>query len=75
VFNNASNSDSVGHKRSITAVFKQMAESGSDIVKILAQINDIIIKTVISGQPELAHLYRSCQPDDVENSMCFEILG
>ena len=23
----------------------------------------------------LAHTYRSCQPDDVENSMCFEILG
>ena len=23
----------------------------------------------------LAHTYRSCQPDDTENSMCFEILG
>jgi tubulin polyglutamylase TTLL6/13 len=23
----------------------------------------------------IAHTYRSCQPDDVENSMCFEILG
>ena len=23
----------------------------------------------------LSHTYRSCQPDDVENSMCFEILG
>jgi len=26
-------------------------------------------------QPSIAHNYRSCQPDDVENSMCFEILG
>lgn len=26
-------------------------------------------------QPSLAHTYKSCQPDDVENSMCFEILG
>ena len=23
----------------------------------------------------MAHLYHSCQGDDVENSMCFEILG
>lgn len=23
----------------------------------------------------LSHTYRSCQPDDLENSMCFEILG
>ena len=23
----------------------------------------------------LCHTYRSCQPDDTENSMCFEILG
>lgn len=23
----------------------------------------------------LAHTFRSCQPDDVENSMCFELLG
>ena len=21
------------------------------------------------------HIYRSCQPDDVENSLCFQILG
>ena len=26
-------------------------------------------------QPTLAHAYKSCQPEDLENSMCFEILG
>jgi tubulin polyglutamylase TTLL6/13 len=26
-------------------------------------------------QPQLSHIYRSCQPDDIENSMCFEVLG
>jgi tubulin polyglutamylase TTLL6/13 len=26
-------------------------------------------------QPTLAHTYRSAQPDDQENSLCFEILG
>ena len=38
-------------------------------------MKDIIIKTLISVQPMLSHTYRSCQPDDVDNSMCFEILG
>lgn len=31
--------------------------------------------TCITGQPELAHLYRSCQPECLDNSMCFQILG
>lgn len=26
-------------------------------------------------QPPLAHTYKSCQPEDYANSMCFEILG
>ena len=38
-------------------------------------IKNIILKTIISVQPMLAHTYRSCQPDDLENSMCFEGLG
>ena len=32
-------------------------------------------KTIISVQPTLQHAYRSSQPDDQENSMCFEVLG
>ena len=27
------------------------------------------------AQPHVHHLYRSCQPDDIENSLCFQILG
>ena len=23
----------------------------------------------------MSHIYRSCQPDDMDNSMCFQILG
>ncbi len=38
-------------------------------------MKSIIIKTLISAQPSLSHTYRSCQPDDLENSLCFEILG
>ena len=39
------------------------------------QINDIVIKTIISIQPELSHSYRACQPSDQESRMCFELLG
>ena len=30
---------------------------------------------MVVGQPQLAHLYRSCQPEDLDNSMCFQVLG
>jgi len=26
-------------------------------------------------QPALAHAFRSCQPDDLENSTCFQVMG
>ncbi len=35
----------------------------------------MIAKTIISVQPSLQHAYRSSQPDDLENSLCFQILG
>lgn len=41
----------------------------------MGEIKDVIIKTLISVQHELAHNYRACQPTDLENRMCFEILG
>lgn len=39
------------------------------------EIKDLMIKTVIVGQPQIAHQYRSYQIEDYENSLCFEILG
>ena len=40
-----------------------------------AEIKDLIIKTMLTIQPELAHSYRTCQPSDQESLMCFELLG
>lgn len=42
---------------------------------MLDQIEDICVKTVIAVQPALSHAYKTCQPDDLENSMCYQILG
>ena len=77
VFNEDYNDDSSGHKRSLTAVLEQIKdnEPGFDVDGLWEQIQDIIAKTVISVQPSLQHAYRSAQPEDLENSMCFEVLG
>jgi tubulin polyglutamylase TTLL6/13 len=34
-----------------------------------------VIKTILVAQPSIAHIYKSCHPDDVENQLCFQILG
>jgi tubulin polyglutamylase TTLL6/13 len=41
----------------------------------MLEIKDIIVKTIISGQPYLDYTFKSVQLDDYENSMCFHILG
>lgn len=41
----------------------------------MREIKDIIVKTLISGQPHLDNVLKSVQIDDYENSMCFHILG
>lgn len=42
---------------------------------VMDQIKDIIVKTLIAGQPHVSDTFKSCQLEDFENSMCFEILG
>lgn len=41
----------------------------------MREIKDIVVKTLISGQPHLESVQKSLQIDDYENSMCFHILG
>lgn len=73
--NKGSEQDDLGHKRSLTFAFKYIEQLGHDVVKLKHDIKMTIIKTLVMVQPMLSHTYRSCQPDDVENAMCFEILG
>lgn len=40
-----------------------------------ADIDDVIIKTLISAHSILKHNYRTCFPNHVKGSACFEILG
>lgn len=75
IFNEDPKVDNVGHKRSLTSTLAQIAEMGYDTGKLWERIKDIIIKTLCSAQPSLAHTYKACQPDDPYNGMCFELLG
>jgi hypothetical protein len=39
------------------------------------QIKDLIVKTVIACHPSIAHMYKSTKPQDIEQSLCFQVLG
>lgn len=65
----------VGHKRSLTSVWKRIAEEGGDVVSLKARIHDLFIKTIITGYPTLSNSVSSVHPDNFANDMCFEILG
>jgi tubulin polyglutamylase TTLL6/13 len=62
IFNNSVHNMGVGHKRALTCVFKQLAQRGLNMDVVKAKIKDIIIKTIISGLPLMAHQYKFSQP-------------
>ena len=62
-------------KRTLETVYKRLQEDGVDINLLKLKIADLIIKTLISVQPDLLHNYRTCQPNDRTFNMCFEVLG
>lgn len=54
--------DDVGHKRSMKSVFYGIEEdmSENEMKSLIAQIYDIIIKSLCLAQPHVAHLMKSC---------------
>ncbi|CAD8066237.1 unnamed protein product [Paramecium sonneborni] len=75
IFNNDASKMNVGHKRSIKSVFDKLEEDGYNIQKLWQDMYQLFIKTFCTVQPILNHHYKSCQPDNYANNMCFEILG
>jgi len=61
--------------RRITTINRWLVEHGYDIVKLWADIDDVIIKVLISAHSVLKHNYRACFPNHYRGSACFEILG
>lgn len=64
-----------GHKLSMSYAFSLMKKQGANIEALWNDIKLIAVKALCAGQPQLAHCYRSAQPDDKYNHMCFEVLG
>ena len=52
--------DETSHKRTFKKVLERLKTEGLDTDKILGEIKDVIIKTLITIQQELAHNYRTC---------------
>ncbi|XP_059938167.1 tubulin polyglutamylase TTLL6 [Mesoplodon densirostris] len=64
-----------GSKRKLSTFNVYMESHGYNVGQIWRDIEDIIIKTLISAHPNIKHNYHTCFPNHTLNSACFEILG
>jgi len=64
-----------GHRRSWEVVCQELKGRGVDMERMLTEIDEILVKTLIVAQPCISHMYNSHRPGDIENRACFEILG
>ncbi|KAG8140106.1 hypothetical protein E2320_002856 [Naja naja] len=64
-----------GSKRKLSTFNKYMEQNGYDTGQIWKDIEDVVIKTLISAHPVLKHNYLTCFPNHIMWSACFEILG
>ncbi|XP_059570450.1 tubulin polyglutamylase TTLL13 isoform X2 [Alligator mississippiensis] len=67
--------DTTGSKRKLSTLNTWMENNSYDTAGLWEDIEDIIIKTLISAHPVLKHNYRSCFPNHTTGCACFEILG
>lgn len=67
--------EETGTKRRISTINRWLRDNGYNVDKLWQDIDDIAIKTIISAQPVLRHNYRTCFPNHVQGSACFEVLG
>ena len=70
----------VGHKRSLTSIFdhidkNRLSEADKSSQEVWQDIKEVCVKTLMAGIHQISHLYRSSKPQDLENSLCFHILG
>ncbi|KAE8618128.1 hypothetical protein XENTR_v10009280 [Xenopus tropicalis] len=67
--------DLTGSKRKLSTLNTWLENNHYDTCRLWEDIDDVIIKTLISAHPILKHNYRTCFPNYVAGSACFEILG
>ncbi|KAK3260052.1 hypothetical protein CYMTET_30976, partial [Cymbomonas tetramitiformis] len=69
-----------GSKRKLTAIMQYLAARGHNTKKLMASINALVVKTIISIAPQLAHTYYTATSrvkagSYCHHSRCFELLG
>ncbi|KAG9489186.1 hypothetical protein GDO78_005274 [Eleutherodactylus coqui] len=67
--------DMTGSKRKLSTLLTWLEKNKYNTAKLWEDIEDVIIKTLISAHPILKHNYRTCFPNHIAGSACFEILG
>lgn len=65
----------LGSKRTFGSFNKLLKNEGHNVNQLWRDIDDIIIKTVLSVKSELRHSYRTLFPNHDRITGCFEILG
>lgn len=61
--------------RKLSTLNAWMMDNSYNTTKLWEDIEDIIIKTLISAHPVVKHNYQSCFPNHTTSCACFEILG
>ena len=52
--------DDKSHKRTVHKVFERLRQENQDPEKLMGEIKEIIVKTILPIQSDLAHNYRTC---------------
>ncbi|XP_072312138.1 tubulin polyglutamylase ttll6 [Eucyclogobius newberryi] len=67
--------EDTGSKRKLSTLNKHLEAMNWNLEKMWNDIEDVIIKVLISAHPILKHNYHTCFPNHTNGSACFEILG
>ncbi|KAI3365462.1 hypothetical protein L3Q82_010553 [Scortum barcoo] len=67
--------EDTGSKRKLSTLNKLLESISCNTDKMWSDIEDVIVKTLISAHPVLKHNYHTCFPNHTTGSACFEILG
>ncbi|XP_054454377.1 tubulin polyglutamylase ttll6 isoform X2 [Anoplopoma fimbria] len=67
--------EDTGSKRKLSTLNKLLESISCNTDKMWNDIEDVIVKTLISAHPILKHNYHTCFPNHTTGSACFEILG
>ncbi|KFB45854.1 AGAP002623-PA-like protein [Anopheles sinensis] len=70
-----SNDDEAGSKRRFSTLNRILTAEGYDIAELWSNIDDVIVKTVMSAWPMLKHTYTASFPTHDIIQACFEVLG